>query len=396
MKRHISCRLAGLGLCLLLLTAGLRAQQTPGVADAQITIGSCAALDGPALQLGRQMILGASAYFQMINEQGGVNGRKINFLYYDDSYDPEKAPACFARLQKENVFAAGFFVGTPTAAKYVPLAESNKLPIVGLFTGAELLYDPFHHYVLNIRASYFDETREQVDNLWAIGIRKIAVIHPNDAFGTAVLDGVKLALKKHGSAPSAVASFKRQTTEVEVAVDTVRATNPEAVVLVGPYAPVAAILKYAHSRRWSPTFSTVSFVGTDELIKEAGEDAEGMVITQVVPPYFLASELPTVALYRKQLQRHFSTQAPGYVSLEGFVDAMVMVEGLKRSGKDLTREKFIHALESIHNMEMGLGPKLKLSYSPTKHKGFDTVYATVVRSGIAVPFTDWNQITPKR
>src|SRR5262245_44991395 len=224
----------------------------PGVTSTEILIGSCSALDGPSRMLGLQTVLGASAYIDMVNEEGGVFGRKIRLTPYDDSYDPEKAPGCFARLQKDKVFAAGFFVGTPTAAKYVPMAEESKLPVVGLFAGAQLLYEPVRRYVWNVRASYYDETREQMDRLWELGIHKIAVIHPDDAFGAAVVEGVKIALKSHGAAPLAVASFKRQTLEVDGAMSVVSAAKPQAVVLVGPYAPVAEIVKRARTRGWRP------------------------------------------------------------------------------------------------------------------------------------------------
>ncbi len=134
-----------------------------------------------------------------------------------------------------------------------------------------------------------------------------------------------------------VASYQRQTAQVGGAIDTVRAANPDAVVVVGPANTVAPILKQAHAKGWKPLFLTVSFVGTDELISEAGADAEGVVITQVVPPYYM-TEHKSVALYRRALGKYFPSEQPNFVSLEGFVDAMVMVEGLKRAGKDLTRE----------------------------------------------------------
>ena len=126
---------------------------------------------------------------------------------FDDSYDPEKAPSCFKRMTKEGVFALGFFVGTPTAKVYVPLAQEEKIPVVGLFTGAQMLYEPLKHEVINVRASYYDETREQVDKLWDVNIRKIGVIYQDDPFGKAVLDGVKLALQKHGATPAALGTF---------------------------------------------------------------------------------------------------------------------------------------------------------------------------------------------
>jgi len=292
-------------------------------------------------------------------------------------------------MTKEGVFALGFFVGTPTAKVYLPMAEQEKIPVIGLFTGAQMLYEPLKHYVINVRASYYDETREQVEKLWGIDRRKIAVIYQDDAFGKAVLDGVKLALEKHTSGPLALGTFARNTLDVDQGLNTVMAARPQAVVVVGPYSPVAAIVKKAHAAGWRPLFLTVSFVGTEEFIREAGPDAEGTIITQVVPPYDRL-DYPTVELYRKDLAKYYPDTPPSFVSLEGFVDAMVLVEGLKRAGKDPTREKFIAAVESIREMNLGLGSKLILAYGPTDHKGFDNVYPTIVKGGQPVLLTDWS------
>ncbi len=381
--------------CLFTVSTPTQAQSTTGVTDKEILIGSCSALEGPSHFLGTETVNGAKAYFDMTNDAGGVDGRKLKLISYDDSYDPAKTEACFNRLMGQKVFALGFFVGTPTAVKYVPMAESNKIPLVGLFTGAQTLYVPMRHWVVNVRASYFDETREQIDGMWGtLGYKKIGVIYPEDAFGAAVLEGVKAALKAHGAEPVAAASYQRQTAQAGGAIDTVKAANPQAVVLVGPANTVAPILKQSHARGWKPLFLTVSFVGTDDLIAEAGPDADGVVITQVVPPYYL-TDRKTVALYRRTLTKYFPTAQPSFVSLEGFVDAMVLVEGLKRAGKDLTREGLIRGIESIHELDIGLGPQLKLDYSAKDHKGFDHVIPTVIRGGRAVPFTDWSTAAPK-
>lgn len=390
----------GLGLgvlcgCLLAACSTALAQGTPGVTEKEILIGSCSALEGPSQFLGTETVNGAKAYFNMINDAGGVDGRKLKLLAYDDSYDPAKAEACFNKLMDQKVFALGFFVGTPTAVKYVPMAETTKIPLVGLFTGAQTLYVPFRRWIITVRASYFDETREQIDGLWEkLGYRKIGVIYPEDAFGAAVLEGVKAALKAHGAEPIAVGSYQRQTAQVGGAVDTVKAANPEAVVVVGPSNTVAPILRLSHAKGWKPLFSTVSFVGTDELISDAGPDADGTVVTQVVPPYYL-TDLKTVALFRRSLSKYFPSAQPNFVSLEGFVDAMVLVEGLKKAGKDLTREGLIRGIESIHEQDLGLGPQLILDYSAKDHKGFDHVIPTVIRGGRAVPFTDWATAAPK-
>jgi branched-chain amino acid transport system substrate-binding protein len=397
MNKHLQSFLRCGSASLFLLRTALPtlAQTPPGVTEKTILIGSCSALEGPSRSLGLETVTGANAYFSLTNDEGGVNGRKLKLIAYDDSYDPAKTQACFDRLLNDKVFAMGFFVGAPTAVKYMPLAESNKIPLIGLFTGAQTLYSPLRHWIVNVRASYYDETREQMEGVWdKLGYHKVGVIYPEDAFGSAVLGGIAEALKTRGAEPVKVASYERQTANVGGAIDTVRATNPQAVVVVGPPNTVAPILKQSHARGWKPLFITVSFVGTDELITEAGDDAEGTVITQVVPPYYV-TELKGVALYRRSLSKYAPEAKPNFVSLEGFVDALVMVEGLKRAGKDLTREGLIRAIESIHEEDLGLGPQLKLDYSAKDHKGFDHVIPSVVRGGRAVPFTDWSTVALK-
>jgi len=370
-------------------------KEAPGVTPDTIKIGSCNALTGPASFLGLQMVMGAKAYFSLVNAQGGVNGRKLELETKDDGYEADRAPACWESLEKAGVFAAAFFVGTPTAVKYIPLADSSHTPLVGLFTGAQVLIEPVHRTIFNVRASYFDETREQVNGLWdQLGFHKIAVLYQNDPFGKAVLEGVKRAMEKHHAAPVATGTFERNTLDVAAGIKEVRAANPEAVVLVGPYAPVNAILKEAHASAWHPRFLTVSFVGTEGLLRIGAQDAEGLVITQVVPPYD-RTDLPTVKLYREALQKYMGNTQPSFVSLEGFVDAMVLADALRLAGHDLTREKLVTALESIHKKDIGLGPNLMLSFSPTDHKGLDSVYTTVIRGGNAVVVSDWTQL-PKQ
>ena len=391
-SRSLGIWAAGVAIVFLFLAPARAQRDVPGITDSTIKIGSCSALEGPASFLGMQMTIGARAYLSMINERGGVHGRKIELVTANDSYDPDKVQGCFDRLIKENVFAGGFFVGTPTAVKYIPLAEAGKFPILGFFTGAQVLYEPPKRYIFNVRASYFDETREQVDNLWqTIGFRKIGVIYQDDAFGRAVLDGVKRALDKHHAAPVGLGTFPRNTLDVAEGIKAVRETNPEAVVLAGPYAPVAAILKQAHAEGWHPLFLTVSFVGTEGLLRAALQDAEGIVITQVVPPYD-RTDLPTVKLYREALQKYMGNTTPSFVSLEGFVDAMVLTQALEHAGRNLTREKLVAAIESLRSDDVGLGRKSLLTFSPSNHKGFDVVYTTVIQQGRPVVVSDWKQM----
>jgi ABC-type branched-subunit amino acid transport system substrate-binding protein len=382
-------RQRGLVAVLMMLAApvGL-AGADPGVTDKEIVIGSCAALEGPASFLGTQTVLGARAYLNTINDQGGVHGRKIQLVSRNDGYEPDKAIACVNQLiQQDKVFAMGFFVGTPTGAKVVPMAEANKVPAIGFFTGAEILRAPVRRNIIHVRASYYDEARAQVDNLvGTLGMKKIAVFYQEDAFGVAVLEGVKIALKKHNLEPVALGTFPRNTMDVGKGLEQIKPANPEAVVMVGTYAPLAEFVKRARADKWNTIFLTVSFVGTEAFAKAAGKDGDGVIITQVVPPPS-RKDLPAVTQYQSALKKYFPDASPNFVSFEGFVNAMVLVEGLQRAGRDLTREKLVTAIEGFKDLDLGIG--MKATYSASRHHAFDTVYYTILRDGQPTLMTDW-------
>jgi ABC-type branched-subunit amino acid transport system substrate-binding protein len=269
--------------------------------------------------------------------------------------------------------------------KYVRLAEENKVPVVGLFTGAQFLYDPVKHYVFTIRASYRDEIREEVNYVWnTLNLHQIGAIYQDDALGEEAAEGLRMALKKYHAVPVGVGTFPRNSMEVSRGLETVRSQHPQAVLIVAPYAQAAQIVKLAHLEGWRPLFLTLSSAGTEKFVAAAGKDAEGTVITEVLPPYS-RTDLETVALYREVLKKSQHDAEPSALSLEGFIDAMVLVEGLKRAGKQPTREKFISAMESIHNQSLGLGSGLQLNYSAGRHKGLDAVFLTVVKDGKAAP-----------
>jgi branched-chain amino acid transport system substrate-binding protein len=363
---------------------------TPGVTSTEITIGSCTALSGPSQSLGQEMVRGANLAFKAANDAGGIHGRKVRLITEDDGYDPTQADGCFRRLIGRGVFATGFFVGTPTTLKYVDLAETNKVPLVGAFTGAPGIYTPLRSMVFTVRASYPDEIKESIDNLWkSLAVRRVALIVPDDAFGTAVSQGTVAALKAHNATPSATATYPRQTTDVAGAVAQAKSSGAEAVVFAAPYKSAAAIVRAAHASGWRPLFVTVSFVGADDFIQEGKEDAERVIITQVVPPYYL-TDYKGVSAYRRAIFKYDADRKPGFVSLEGFVNAQVILDALTKAGPELTHEKFIAALQSMHSSDRGFGPKLVLSYSAEDHRGFETVFPTIVIGGRAVPITDWS------
>src|SRR5262245_22054774 len=326
--------LAGLALSVVLLamSAPILADQVPGLSDSEVVIGSCSALGGPASFLGSQTVLGAKAYVDNVNEQGGVHGRKIKLVARDDGYEPDKTITCVNQLiQQDKVFAMGFFVGTPTGAKAVPMAETHKVPVVGFFTGAEILRAPVKKHVVHVRASYYDEARAMVDNLVkTLGMKKVAVFYQEDAFGNAVLEGVKIALKKYELTPVALGTYPRNTMDIAKGMEAIKPAQPDAVVMVGTYAPLAEFVKRARADKWPAMFLTVSFVGTEAFAKAAGKDGNGVVVTQVVPPPS-RTDLATVVAYQKALRKSAPDAQPNFVSLEGYVNAMVLVEGLRQA-----------------------------------------------------------------
>lgn len=358
--------------------------QHPGVSASEIVIGSSLALGGHAGYLGTQTIQGALAYILHINETGGIHGRKIRLINYDDGYDP---PKCLFNTQKliveDRAFALFCYVGTPTAVRIIPLVTDAGIPLVGMFTGASRLRSPVNRYLFNIRASYYQEIEAAVDLMVNTRhISRIAVFYQYDEFGFDGLRGTELALKKYNLKPIAKGSYIRGTLDLDDGLNAIADSGAEAVVMIGTYNACAGFIAKTRKSNFSPLLYTVSFVGSEELARLLGDSGEGVIITQVVPPPgtdMPANSLPGVARYSQMLKTYFPESTPNVVGLEGFFNAVVLVEGLKRAGKELTREKFISALETITDFDIGIANAL--SFSPIDHQGLDKVYFTTIRNG---------------
>src|SRR5215467_7013103 len=337
----------------LVLAAGSPAQTAEvGVSDTTILVGQSAAFSGPAAELGRDMRDGAKAYFDLVNSEGGVFGRKIEMKSLDDGYEPDRAAANTKKLvNDEKVFALFAYVGTPTSEAALPIFTEAKVPFVGPFTGAELLRTPFNRYVFNVRASYFDETEKIVEHLTRTGVRKFAVFYQNDAYGQAGLEGVKRALARRNMQIAAMGTVERNTTNVAEAVKTINAAEPEATIMISAYSSVAEFVRQMKKAGSVSQFFNVSFVGSTALSDALGKDGYGVMISQVVP--FPWSPLTPVVKEYLDLAKRSGKVDINFSSLEGFLAAKVLTEGLRRAGKDPTREKFIAAMESMSNYEIG-------------------------------------------
>jgi ABC-type branched-subunit amino acid transport system substrate-binding protein len=369
----------------LICAAGMLARPAaaaePGIKDQEILIGQCAALTGPAAGLGTGMHDGLKAAFDEANAKGGIHGRQIRFLSDDDGYEPEKCVDCTAKMiDEKGVFALAGYVGTPTGKVAAPMVQDYKIPLVGLFTGAMLLRDPVQRYVINIRASYDDETEALVEHLTKKqNFQKIAVFYQNDSFGFSGLSGVEKALARRKLAIAAKGSFERNTLDVKGGLAAVLAGAPDAVVIVGPYQPTAVFVRAAREAGLKAQFATISFVGTESLIAELGPASAGMIVSQVVPSP-VDTALPLSRDYQNALKKSAPAAAPTYVSFEGYAGGRVLLAALDLAGKDLSREKLIEAFHGMANLDLG---GMSVSFSATNHQGSKAVYLTTIRDGKA-------------
>ena len=358
-----------------LSNAPLRAED--GVFKDNILFGQVAALNGPAQALGQGMREGILAAFEEVNRAGGINGRKLELKSIDDSYEPEKTiEATNAAIKEDKVFALVGAVGTPTSKAGQPIATAAKVPFIGPFTGAEFLRNPFNRYIVNIRSSYFQETEAWIEHLSTdLGITRIAILYQDDAFGLAGLAGVKKAMAKRNMSLVGEGTVKRNTTAIKSALLEIMKGQPEAVVTVGPYKPIAEFIKLARQLKVDATFVAISFVGSDSLAQELGNQGAGVIVSQVVP-FPRDKSLPVVASYQNALAAVNSNSKPGFVSLEGYLVGQLVVEALKRVTGELTRETFLDAIERA---PFDLGG-VKLTFSATQNQGSNQVYFTVLQA----------------
>jgi ABC-type branched-subunit amino acid transport system substrate-binding protein len=366
------------GLTFALLVISLPAHAENGVAADKIVFGQAAALDGPAAALGQGMREGLLAAFGEANKSGGVKGRKIELISVDDGYEPTKSIAAAKKLMDEDkVFALVGPVGTPTAAAVQPIAAEGGVPFIGAFTGAEFLRDPYKPNVINVRASYFQETETMVEHLTKdLGVTKIAIFYQDDAFGQAGLAGVKRALEKRQMALAAEGTYERNTTAVKSALLAIKKAEPEAVIMIGAYKPCAEFIKLARQIKLDATFVNISFVGSDALAKELGKDGAGVVVTQVVP-FPRDASIGVVGRYQAALKAEKADAVPGFVSLEGYMVGRLVVAALQKIDGEPTRKALLEAVAKTGSFDLG---DITLTYGADNNRGSSQVFLTVIQA----------------
>ena len=354
-------------------------RQSPGVSDDAILIGSSSALTGHASFLGSQYTLGSKVWFNEVNAAGGIHGRRIDFLTYDDAYEPDKTVANSRQLiAEDSVFMLFEYVGTPTSVQIIEMVHDEDIPAFGFLTGAEALRTPFRPNMFHVRASYYHEAEGAiayfVDHL---GFEKIAVMYQDDAFGLAVLAGVQLSMRRRGLEIIATDGFARGSLELDRPVDTISNSGADAVILVGTYTPLAKFIKGVHEAGHQPYFHTVSFVGSEAFgraILEEDVDRsqfDRIIVTQVVPsPY--SEDLEAVREYQAQLAKHFPEETPNFVSLEGYINARALTRVLSETGRNLSRETMKQTIESMSRIDIGIG--MPLTFGLFDHSGLDDIF----------------------
>ncbi len=351
---------------------------TPGVSEDRILFGQSAAFNGPAQELGKNMRIGINAAFAETNLAGGVHGRLLELFSLDDSYEPEAAIANTRRLiEEEGVFALIGAVGTPTSRSATPIAADAGVPYIAPFTGAAFLRDPEWDNIINLRASYAQETEEMVARLIGdLGIERIGIMYQDDSYGRAGYSGALAALQRRGREPVAIGLYPRNTTAVKTALLDLREGAPEAVIMIGAYEPMAALIKWGRATGFNPVFLNVSFVGSNALAQELGTDGAGVVVTQVVP-FPDDDSLPLIAAYKRALAVYAPDAVPGFVSLEGYLAGRLAIAGLDSCGPAVDRACFVNALLGADAIDID---GFELSFGENDNQGSDSVFITVIGS----------------
>jgi branched-chain amino acid transport system substrate-binding protein len=385
---------------LLLMLVGIAS--SPAIATAgepstkPIVLGMSTALSGPAEGLGQGVRAGVQAALDEVNRSGGIRGRRTRLIALDDGYEPNRTgPNMHRLIEQEGVVAVIGNVGTPTAVVAVPICNETKTLLFGAFTGAGVLRKtPPDRYVINYRASYAEETGSMVDALVKAGLQldEIAFFTQRDAFGDSGFAGGVAALRRRGLKDETNVvngRFERNTTAVEGGLAEIlnSKTAARAVIMVCPYAPAAKFIQLARSSGLKALFLNVSFVGAENLAGSLGAAGEGVIVTEVVPHY--ESDLPLVREYRAALAASNESFKPSFTSLEGYVDARILLRALANDPGPIDREAVVRVVEQLGSFEVGLGEELHLG--PLEHQASHQIWPTVIRDSKILSI-DWKDL----
>jgi branched-chain amino acid transport system substrate-binding protein len=359
----------------LLLVALSPARAETGVTPTTILIGQSVSLSGPTGSLGQEMQAGAVAYFNHVNKQGGVNGRTIVLKTLDDAYEVDKTVANVkALIDKDGVFALFGLRGTAHTNAAAKILTPAQVPLFGTFSGAQSLREPFNRYIFHVRSSYADETDAIFKQLSELKLNRIGVFYQNDGYGKEGKAAAEAAVKKYQLTISALGTVEPNTSDVVGAVAAIARIQPQAVVMYASYKASAEFVRGMRKAQLYPQYMNLSIVGATALAKELGNDARGIGVSQVVP-FPWNTGIPVVKEYQRVMREQTGKSDYSFLTLESYLSARILVDGLRRAGRDLTREKLIAALETMHDASFG---GFRVDYSRTNHAASRFVELTVI------------------
>lgn len=348
-----------------------------GVTDTEIRLGASAVLSGPLGPQTAEYGAGSRLYFDAVNQNGGIHGRKISYTTLDDAFDVKQAVENTRKLlQEQPVFMIYNNTGTGHTAAILPLAAETKTVVFSPVTGAAPLRENFNRYLFHVRASYADEARYIQTQLKQMGIQRVALFYQDDAFGKALQAEVAKAAAASGVTLVAEVTINPKEPDFKAAAQALAKADPQAVIMgTGGTTFTEAVKAVRQHTASRPSFYGFSVAGFGVIKKELGDGARGIVLAQVFPAMNQTSTA-VVADYLRLLKLKDPEAKPSAPQFEGFVQARMLVEGLKRAGRNLTSDSFIAAMEGMG--EFALSGKFVTKYGPKNHNGANYVELAIV------------------
>jgi len=348
-----------------------------GLAHADILVGQTADFSGPVAAGVKETAAGAKLWIDHVNAAGGVNGEQIKVVTMDDKFEPALAAANARELITKNKVIALFLTrGTPHNQAIVPLLSEYGVPLVAPSTGAMALHKPVNPWVFNVRASYQHEANRAVRHLSLVGLSHIGIVQVNDSFGADAVKGAAEAFKQVNGAPVFTETYDREKPDFTRIAAAVTAQSPQAILFLGSGSAVVNGVKAIRATGSHAQIVTLSNNASDGFIKALGDNATGTIVTQVFP-YERSLASPMVKEARQLQKAATGDDRVTPAMLEGFAGAKVLTEGLRRAGKQPTREKLRESLETLHRYDIG---GLEVSFSATSHTGLDYTDLSIIGS----------------
>ena len=304
---------------------------------------------------GKSVTTGVNAYFNYANENNLIKNKKIEFLVYDDKYEPELTYENTKKLIFENrAFALFGYVGTPTIKRVLPILYDENIPFISSFSGASFLRDDKNKNFVNFRASYNQEIESLIN--YTVNTKKfnrIAVFYQNDDFGEEGYISLLNSLKNKNLTLVSEGSYKRNTLSINHAFTEIKDSKPEVIFMIGAYKTNALFIKRAKENEnlKNAIFCNISFSDANAMIKELENEnisTQNIIFSQIVPSY-TDTKIEAVNEYQTIMKRYYPNEPLGFLSLEAFLSSKILVNAISRITNEITREKLLFTLKTTPN-----------------------------------------------